>query len=139
MIVAGTLRQVGTARDLVERPADPFVAAFCGANLLEGVGSGGRLTLAGGAAIRLPIEVDGRVAVALQPWDVVVAAADPGDGRNALPGRVVAVTPHGDRTRVRVGSLLAEVAPGGWLPERGSEAYAVFSPVSLRVLDSVDT
>src|SRR5262249_25728384 len=36
VLVDGRLRQIGSTRELVARPADPFVASFTGANLLHG-------------------------------------------------------------------------------------------------------
>ena len=42
MIVDGQLRQLATPQELVARPADGFVAAFTGANLLHGIARAGR-------------------------------------------------------------------------------------------------
>jgi ABC-type sulfate/molybdate transport systems ATPase subunit len=92
VIVAGALRQVGTPAELLRAPADPFVATFTGANV---------------------VRVDGAV-LAVQPWDVRIAAGDGGDAgagaaRWRVPGVVEAREDEGPRVRVRVAGIVAEV------------------------------
>ena len=134
VMVAGRLRQLGTPQELLARPADRFVAALTGGNLLTGVarpltGGGSEVELDDGAVIRSAERATGRVGVAIHPWDVVVGDA----GGNGVAGAVGATTLSGGRTRVRVGELLAEHPAGDPLP-RGSTAFASFAPEDVRLI-----
>jgi putative spermidine/putrescine transport system ATP-binding protein len=81
----GRVRQVGTAEELYERPADPFVAGFVGrCNLVEGrVEGAGRFRAETGAL--LPCDAApasaGRHILALRPEHVAVAPAPDGPAR----------------------------------------------------------
>ena len=74
VIVRGRVRQLGTPAELIAQPADAFVAAFTGANLLAGVarrdGAGSVVLLDQGTEIRSTGTFEGRVAVAVHPWEV---------------------------------------------------------------------
>ena len=116
VILDGRLRQLGTPQELIARPADAFVATFTGGNLLTGDArplpdGGSEITLADGAVVRSDETAEGRVGVALYPWEVGVALAPPGDGLNAIPGSVHGLAPEGGRIRLRVGALTAECSP----------------------------
>jgi molybdate transport system ATP-binding protein len=135
VMVAGRLRQLGTPQELLARPADRFVAALTGGNLLTGVarplaGGGSEVELEDGARIRSAERASGRVGVAIHPWDVVIGDAD---ALNAVAGAVGATTLSGGRARVRVGELLAE-HPAGEPPPRGSTAFASFAPEDVRLI-----
>ena len=108
----GRVRQVGTAEDLYERPADPFVAGFVGrCNLVEGAldspgvfraASGALLACAGGP---LP---PGRPVLALRPEHVRITPAEGG------PARLRAVTYLGAQTEYHAelgGTPLVAVLP----------------------------
>jgi ABC-type sulfate/molybdate transport systems ATPase subunit len=115
VIVDGRLRQLGPVEELVTHPADAFVAAFTGANVLAGRVTGRssgltEITLDGGTVIRSSDAAEGRVDVAVHPWQVRVAAAPPAPPANAIRGVLEALTPIGGRMRARVGSLTAEIA-----------------------------
>jgi spermidine/putrescine transport system ATP-binding protein len=89
---AGRLEQVGPPRDVYERPASRFVAAFVGAaNFFEGSVLGPRqvaldagpvLTLPGNA---LPFSIGQRITLAVRPEDVTLAHSDAG---GSLRGRI---------------------------------------------------
>ena len=118
VIVAGRLLQVGTASELVAAPADPFVARFTGATLLHGVaepGAGGLTRVAldvGGAAWTTDTGV-GRVAVAVHPWEVSVSRTAPDDSTvNHISAPIDSLVTIGNRVRVRVGPLAAEITSG---------------------------
>jgi molybdate transport system ATP-binding protein len=139
VIVDGRLRQLATPADLLAHPADAFVAAFTGGNLLTGQGDGrGAIALDGGGTVRAAQAAPpGRVGVAVYPWEVAVALADPGDGLNALPGPVHAVAPEGGRVRLRVGDVLAErpAAEAEALGlHQGMAAWATFPPEAVRLV-----
>jgi ABC-type sulfate/molybdate transport systems ATPase subunit len=137
VIVQGRLRQLGTPAQLIAQPADAFVAAFTGANLLAGVarrdGAGSVVLLDQGTEIRSTGAFEGRVAVAVHPWEVEGRSELPDGAVNAVPGPVVSVTPQGGRARVRIGAVLAESATEA-APEPGTLAYAVFAPEHTRLL-----
>ncbi|CAN5654683.1 ABC transporter ATP-binding protein [soil metagenome] len=151
----GRVVQIGTPDDLVLRPANPFVAAFTGAELI----ADGRLVrhegdmavvaLAGGAEWR-GVETDGGsgsgpgipVAVAYRPEDVRLAlpgAVTATAGCNQLRVRVEAVAPAAGLLRVRLAgdvpltALLtrADAAALGVAP--GAVLSADLHPAALRV------
>ena len=85
----GEIRQIGSQRDLYERPADRFVAGFVGrSTFLDGrVTAPGEFESAGG--LRLKCRTDGALgpaALALRPERLTLDAA--GGLDNRLPGRV---------------------------------------------------
>lgn len=133
VMAAGRLRQVGTPRELVERPADAFVAQLTGANVLWGEADGAVVALDGGGSLAIPAPARGRVALAIAPWHVRLREDGLPDG-HAVPVRVAAVTPEHGRMRVRTDRLVAEVPEAGALA-RGSVAWAVVRPEHVRVLD----
>ena len=138
VIVDGRLRQTGTVEDLIERPADAFVAAFTGANLMAGEarplpGGGAEVRLDAGHTIRSEQHATGRVGVVVHPWDLTLQGEAPANGDNAVPGRIAAIAPEGARLRVRVGELVAE-APVGAPLRRGEIAWATFAPARARLV-----
>jgi putative spermidine/putrescine transport system ATP-binding protein len=89
----GRVRQVGTAEELYERPADPFVAGFVGrCNLVEGQLEGqGRFRATSGALLRCAAEAaPGAAVLALRPEHVAIAPEG--------PARLRAVTYLGQQT-----------------------------------------
>lgn len=99
----GRLEQVGTPRDLYERPSTRFVATFLGeANLLEG---------AAGQGVRV-----------VRPEALRLGAAPPADGEAGLRVRVLAVHYQGATLMLELqsqdgGQLVARLASTG--PDRG--------------------
>jgi molybdate transport system ATP-binding protein len=137
VLVDGRLRQEGTAAELVAHPADAFVAAFTGGNLLPGHADGAVVTLDAGGVVRIAQDAAGRVGVAVYPWEVGVALEAPTDGLNALPGAVHGLAPEGARVRLRVGEVVAdrpaeEVERLGLQP--GTPAWATFPPEAVRIV-----
>jgi ABC-type sulfate/molybdate transport systems ATPase subunit len=143
VVVAGRLRQIGTATELVDRPADPFVVSLTGGNLLTGTasplaGGGSEVLLDDGTVIRSDARATGRVGVAVYPWEVTVSCAGQTNGHvNAIMAPISALAPEGGRMRVRVGALTAE-GPRAELErlglQRGDAARASFSPADARLL-----
>jgi molybdate transport system ATP-binding protein len=115
VISEGRILQQGSANDLVSRPRDPFVATFTGATLLPGqaVGADDGLTevrLDGGLVAWSTDTLLGPVNVAVYPWDVSLGLETPSDSRlNTLTAPVQSIAPLGNRVRVRVGPVVAEV------------------------------
>ena len=104
------------AADLVAAPADPFVARLGGATLLRGVarpqGNGlTELTTADGVVIASVDPGAGECAAVVYPWDVSLSRGLPmSDSRqNTVRGPVLSAVPVGNRLRVRVGPVVAEI------------------------------
>ena len=139
VIVDGRLRQEGSAAQLVAQPADAFVAAFTGGNLLPGRSEGGaEVTLDAGGVIRAAEHAPrGRVGVAVYPWEVGIALGEPADGLNGLPGVVHGLAPEGGRVRLRVGEVVVE-RPADEVQrlalEPGTHAWATFPPEAVRIV-----
>ncbi len=142
VVSAGRVLQMGTPAELLDAPADAFVASFVGSNLMPGTArrDGGRLevVLEQGAVIHAAAGPDGPVGAVVHPWDVTVGAdGPPAPGLNVIRAPVAAVTPRGDRVRVRVGPLVAEVGAAevarlGLAP--GRVVRASFTPEATRLV-----
>jgi molybdate transport system ATP-binding protein len=143
VIVEGRIRQTGAPTDLVAQPADPFVASFTGANLLHGerrvtgVGTTG-VRLEDGTVVSTADEGDGPIVLAVYPWDVTISTTRPNDSAmNVIAGAITAITELGNRARVTVGPLTAEITVDslrrlGLQP--GQSAYASFKATGTRIV-----
>jgi ABC-type sugar transport system ATPase subunit len=82
----GVVRQIGTADEILNRPANVFVAQFFGdppINLVEGVGRGDHVDL---GDLKIPISApEGRFQVGIRPTDIYVADAPLSPGDVQLP------------------------------------------------------
>src|SRR5438094_1286613 len=143
VLVEGSLRQLGSPEELVSRPADPFVASFTGANLLRGHAE---LLDYGLTSIRLETgevvystdRARGEVGVVVYPWDVSVGRVHvDGSALNLVAGEVTSVVPVGNRVRVRIGPLTAEVTAASAEKlelARGGTVYASFKATGTRLV-----
>ena len=115
VLADGRLRQVGTPAELLGAPADPFVARLAGANVLSGVAAPAANGLTGvvleaGPTIFAADAARGRTEVVVYPWDVSLAREAPNDSAlNHLRDEIVSLTPLGNRARVRLRLLTAEI------------------------------
>jgi molybdate transport system ATP-binding protein len=115
VLVEGRLRQLGAPAELLGAPADPFVAEFAGANVLDGVAESGpdgltRFHLDGDRIVYSTDEARGRAALVVYPWDVSLARRAPEDSAlNHLEGEIVSLVQVGNRVRVRLPFLTAEI------------------------------
>jgi molybdate transport system ATP-binding protein len=142
VIVEGRLVQLATPEELVASPASPFVASLTGANVLEGNAHGrGDLTeivLDDGTVAQSTAPGSGRVAIVVYPWEVSVSR-DPtaGAALNQVAGPITSLVEIGNRARVRIGPLTAEVTRESsarlGLAE-GVPAVASFKATATRVL-----
>jgi molybdate transport system ATP-binding protein len=143
VIVDGRILQSGTAAELVASPADPFVASFTGATLLEGTASAGangltEVVLDGGGSAWSTDKGTGRVGLAIYPWEVSLGRELPDDSAvNHIRATVASIVPLGNRTRVRVGPIVAEVTAAS--AERlgfreGDVVVASFKATAARLL-----
>ncbi|HWH95038.1 MAG TPA: ABC transporter ATP-binding protein [Baekduia sp.] len=113
VLVDGRLRQLATPGELLRAPADPFVAAFTGANVVDGT--------------------------AVQPWSVrIVTGAEPAvaTGDHVVAGTIDGVEDEGPRARVRLGSIVAEVgAEQAATLAHGQRAWAMFRAADAHRFD----
>ncbi|MGH2936475.1 MAG: ABC transporter ATP-binding protein [Gaiellaceae bacterium] len=143
VLVEGKLRQVATPAELVARPADSFVASFTGANLLRGrAARRGELTevvLEGGERLFSTDDAEGDVGAVVYPWDVSIARthAEGESPLNVVRGEVGSVFAVGNRVRVKVGPVTAEVTASSAERlelARGGVAYATFKATGTRLV-----
>jgi molybdate transport system ATP-binding protein len=112
----GRIVQTGTAAELLEAPASPFVAAMTAVNYFPGMATRrGEVTeihsVTGDAVFVSTDEGTGPVGVVVYPWEVSLSTVVPeGSARNALAGPVRRVSGVGNRVRVTVGSEPSVVA-----------------------------
>lgn len=148
VLVEGRLRQVARPQELVARPADPFVARLTGANLLSGHARPGAdgltvVTLEGGQTLCSTDAAEGPVAAVVQPWEIAVARvatqAPEESSLNHLAGTIGAVFPLGNRVRVSVGPVTAEITAASAARlalAPGQPAVAIFKATGTRLLSA---
>jgi ABC-type sulfate/molybdate transport systems ATPase subunit len=143
VVADGALRQLGTPADLLGAPADPFVARLAGANVLSGVAARAANGLTGvlldaGPTIFVTDPASGRTDVVVYPWDVSLAREAPDDSAlNHVRDQIVSLTPLGNRARVRLRLLTAEITTAS--AERlalrpGEPVVASFKATQARLL-----
>jgi molybdate transport system ATP-binding protein len=116
VIVDGDVVQEGAPGGLVAEPRNAFVASLTGASLLRGVARPGRdglteVVLDHGGSAWSTDEAEGRVGVAVHAWEVSISREAPDDSAlNHVRGAITSVTPLGNRARVRIGDLVAEIS-----------------------------
>jgi molybdate transport system ATP-binding protein len=115
VLVDGKLRQFTSPQEMVARPADGFVASFTGANLLRGIARRRvdeltLIVLEGGETVYSTDHAEGPVGVVVYPWDVSVGRQhQPDSAMNVIEGEIRSVVHVGNRARVRIGPVTAEV------------------------------
>ncbi len=136
----GRLRQVGTPRDIYERPANTFVAGFMGTtNLLQGKVASKD---GGGALVRMPSGVEVRVAnadgvaagdavwVSIRPEALAIRAGQAA-GANAWPATIRLATYIGESIIYRAelaGHSVELHAPPGELYDSGASVTLAADP-----------
>ena len=122
----GSVRQVGSQRDLYERPADRFVAGFVGrSTFLDGtVEPPGRFRTDGGLSLACRDGRAGRAALALRPERIEIGPTPHAGLDNSLPGTVEFVSYLGALIDIHVrlspsDRLVVQIAnrEGGFAPE----------------------
>ena len=145
VLVDGRLRQLGSPQELLGSPADPFVAEFAGANVLEGIAESGpdgltRFRLDGERVVYSTDEARGRAALVVYPWDVSLGRVAADDSAlNHLGGEIVSLVQVGNRVRVRLPFLTAEItaASADRLELRpGDAVVASFKATQARLLSA---
>jgi ABC-type sulfate/molybdate transport systems ATPase subunit len=142
VLVDGKLRQLAPPAELVARPADAFVASFTGANLLRGIARpSAELTevrLDGGEHVFSTDPGEGAVGVVVYPWEVSIARSHEDDSAlNVVRGEIGSIVEIGNRVRVRIGPVTAEVTSSSAARlelARGGIAYATFKATGTRLV-----
>ena len=143
VLVEGRLRQLGSPAELVARPDDPFVASFTGANLLRGHAERledglTSIRLESGEVVYSTDLARGKVGVVVYPWDVVVGRVQvDASAMNLLAGEIASVVQVGNRVRVRIGPLTAEVTAASAKKlelVRGGTAFVSFKATGTRLV-----
>jgi len=132
----GSVRQVGSQRDLYERPADRFVAGFVGrSTFLEGtLEAPGRFRTDGGLAVACVGDGAGRAVLSVRPERVAVGPSSVGGPNtgldNSLPGTVEFVSYLGALIDIHVrlspsDRMVAQIAnrDGAFVPEVGQPIH----------------
>jgi molybdate transport system ATP-binding protein len=143
VLVDGRLRQLASPQELVSRPADVFVASFTGANLLRGTARRRAddltlIELEGGEIVYSTDHAEGPVGVVVYPWDVAIGRHRQVDSAmNVIEGEIRSVIHVGNRARVRIGPVTAEVTDAsverlGLVP--GSTVVASFKATGTRLV-----
>ena len=143
VIVEGRVLQVDTPAGLVAAPTDPFVASFTGATLLPGTATPGpsgltEVALDAGVTAWSTDPGAGRVALSIYPWEVSLAREAPVDTAvNHVRAPITSLVTLGNRVRVRVGPLAAEVTTGSAARlglREGEVVVASFKATAARLL-----
>ena len=144
VIIDGRLRQFGPPQELVASPADVFVASFTGANVIRGIArpSEGELTLIeleSGDLVYSTDEGAGPVGVVVYPWEVSVGHVRTADSAmNVIEGEVRSIVHVGNRVRVKIGPVAAEVTEPSWNKlalELGGRAVVSFKATGTRLVN----
>jgi ABC-type sulfate/molybdate transport systems ATPase subunit len=120
VIIDGRLRQLGPPQELVAHPADVFVASFTGANVIRGTASAGGdeltlIELESGDRVYSADKGSGPVGVVVYPWEVSIGhARSPDSAMNVIEGEVRSIVHVGNRIRVKIGPITAEVTEPSW-------------------------
>jgi molybdate transport system ATP-binding protein len=146
IVDGGRIVQRGPASQLAARPASAFVADLTGAVVLTGHAGRGpagltEVTLDGGGRVLSTDAAEGAVGVSVHPWDIALAATEPGGStNNHLRARVESVTTIGNRARVGLNAsqpLAAEITAAsaerlGLRP--GSDVVATWKATATRLV-----
>jgi putative spermidine/putrescine transport system ATP-binding protein len=128
----GMVRQVGTQRDLYERPADDFVAGFVGRSSFLGgaVEAPNLFRSRGGLAIRCVEDSTGPALMSLRPERITVAAQQQAGFDNGFPGEVEFVSYLGGLIDIHVrlsaeDQVVAQVPnrEDGFMPRVGDKVH----------------
>jgi putative spermidine/putrescine transport system ATP-binding protein len=140
----GSVRQVGTQRDLYERPADRFVAGFVGRTtfLAGSIEAPGRFRSDGGLALACTGGNPGRAALSLRPERVEIGLQPRSGLDNSLSGTVEFVSYLGALIDIHVrlspsDRLVVQIAnrEGGFAPEVGQPVHVGWPASAAQVFN----
>ena len=121
----GHLEQVGSASELLDRPASAVVAALTGANVVSGTATpgahGSAVTLGGGGELVSNSRADGPVQIAIHPWELKLA----NPRTSTLIDHVVGVRPYEGGLLIRLSRFVVQTRLGDETASSLSEGSAV--------------
>jgi multiple sugar transport system ATP-binding protein len=136
---AGTIRQLGTPREVFGRPANTFVANFIGStpmNLLPGTVQDGQIRVAG-ATLPSPVDIPaGPVIVGIRPEYLTLSAS-----AGPFRGEVAVIEHLGAVSLVSVavdGALIGATVPEDVEPEPGTAVWLTPNPGRMLVYRESD-
>jgi putative spermidine/putrescine transport system ATP-binding protein len=132
---AGRIVQIGTPREIYDRPATRFVAGFVGrANVLPVTRDGAGALRLDGEALLAPRAAEGRdldAFVRPERMRLVPEWTSAGQGMNRLRGKVARTVFIGERVEVlletRAGRITIDLPAGGAIPGEGESLAAIWS------------
>ena len=135
----GRITQRGPTAELLRDPRTAFIAQFAGLNYLEGAASGRDVILDTGERIHLAEPASGRVAVLIAPWEITVHRDAAGDSsaQNALTAPISSSLTSGNRVRLAIGPLTAEITVESAERlglDRGDTVTASFKSTAIRTI-----
>jgi molybdate transport system ATP-binding protein len=135
----GKVTQSGEPQALLREPRTAFVARFAGLNYLEGNAGGREVVLDSGERIRLAEPASGRVAVLIAPWEITIERSRPeaSSAQNHLPVRIGSLVVTGNRARVGLGALTAEITADSARAlalGEGETVHASFKSTAVRTI-----
>jgi multiple sugar transport system ATP-binding protein len=134
----GRLQQLAPPGEVYDRPANLFVARFCGSppmNVLDGAIEGGRFTHAAGQVPVVGANHSGPVKLGFRPESAEMTA--PGEA-GSLDGEVYVVEPLGNETLVAItigGEQVNLRAPAGFNPPVGERCGVRPDPGRVHLFD----
>jgi molybdate transport system ATP-binding protein len=147
VVLDGRLLQTDEPAGLAASPSHPFVASLTGGNLLPGRARTGvdgltEVLLDDGAVVYSTARGEGRVGVVVHPWEVTVAVDLPRDSSvNHVRAPISSLVPLGNRVRLRVGPVVAEVTAAsaeGLALAPGTVVVASFKATGTRLVPLAD-
>jgi molybdate transport system ATP-binding protein len=121
VLETGRIAQVASPTEILSSPATSTVAALTGANVLAGTATGSIIHLDGGGELTGRSRADGRVRIALHPWELELADAS----SSVLTDRVLNTRPHDGGQLVRLARFTVQVPPGQHLAAALTEGAIV--------------
>jgi putative spermidine/putrescine transport system ATP-binding protein len=142
----GSVRQVGTQRDLYEHPADRFVAGFVGrSSFLDGtLETPERFRSRGGIEVACRANATGPATLALRPERVIVTAETANGIENRFPGEVEFVSYLGGlidiHVRLSPADLVIAQIPNradGFMPAVGDKVHVGWAAASASAFPGI--
>ncbi|MDU8928798.1 ABC transporter ATP-binding protein [Alisedimentitalea sp. MJ-SS2] len=142
---AGEILQVGSPREIYERPSQRFVANFIGeSNFLDADLKGGTVTLADGSTFSVDVPegvADGHVNVLVRPEHTSARAGEPGEGEIAATIDTIVYSGEATTVHLRLASgeplksRMGNTPQGSTdLPGEGGNVAVTIAPGAITVL-----
>jgi molybdate transport system ATP-binding protein len=114
VVDAGRVVEDGPTHEVLARPRSAFAARIAGLNMVTGTAVAQGVRRADGLVVEgftdEPVPLGAPAVAVFSPTAVAVYLTPPGGSpRNALPGRITELEPHGAHVRVRTAELSADI------------------------------